>query len=223
MDKDLGMYLDSVLTEQPAGKSDVVNGSVSELTERELEVLNAAATVFARRGYANATVQEVASELGILKGSIYYYVSTKDDLLFGVVEQVLNNIDLMYTDVAAQVDRDPLDRFAMCIRLLVQFTAEHQTAIAVLDRDADLLEGDRRAWLLETRRRHVAFVASLIHEAQTLGLADRTRDPVVLARLALGAITSLTKWYEASSAGPRELAETCADLLILGIVGENPG
>src|SRR4051794_24567934 len=151
MDKDLGMYLDSVLTEQTAGKSDVVNESVSELTERELEVLNAAATVFARRGYANATVQEVASELGILKGSIYYYVSTKDDLLFGVVEQVLNNIDLMYTDVAAQVDRDPLDRFAMCIRLLVQFTAEHQTAIAVLDRDADLLEGDRRGRVVGTR------------------------------------------------------------------------
>src|SRR3954469_22815868 len=130
---------------------DPVGGSVDNvaprLTDREKEVLDAAARVFARRGYANATVEQVAAELGILKGSIYYYVKTKDDLLFGVVQQLMKRSEAVYAEVAAEPDLDPLERFALCLRRAVRLTADNLPSISVYHHDANLLEGTRREWL----------------------------------------------------------------------------
>jgi TetR/AcrR family transcriptional regulator, cholesterol catabolism regulator len=44
---------------------------------RDQEVIDAAAKVFYERGFADASVQDVADELGILKGSLYHYIETK--------------------------------------------------------------------------------------------------------------------------------------------------
>ena len=49
---------------------------------REREVLDVAARLFHERGYADTSVQDIADELGILKGSLYHYIEVKEDLLF---------------------------------------------------------------------------------------------------------------------------------------------
>ena len=51
---------------------------------RDEEVLSAAARVFRAQGYAGTSVQDVADELGILKGSLYHYISSKEELLFWI-------------------------------------------------------------------------------------------------------------------------------------------
>src|SRR5690606_22895962 len=49
------------------------------------EIIEAAADVFYRKGYEGASLQDIASAVGLLKGSIYYYIDTKEDLLFELV------------------------------------------------------------------------------------------------------------------------------------------
>ena len=43
--------------------------------------------MFYERGYSDATVQDIADALGILKGSLYHYIETKEDLLFRLLER----------------------------------------------------------------------------------------------------------------------------------------
>jgi hypothetical protein len=50
--------------------------------KRADEIFEAAVKVFYERSYAGATVQDVADEVGILKGSLHHYIATKEDLLF---------------------------------------------------------------------------------------------------------------------------------------------
>ena len=49
------------------------------------EIIHAAAEIFYEKGYEATSLQDIANAVGLLKGSIYYYIDTKEDLLFELV------------------------------------------------------------------------------------------------------------------------------------------
>jgi AcrR family transcriptional regulator len=53
--------------------------------DRRAQVVVAAAQIFCEKGFVAATVQDIAEAVGILKGSLYYYISTKEMLLEEIV------------------------------------------------------------------------------------------------------------------------------------------
>src|SRR5690242_21930048 len=65
---------------------------------RQQEIVEAAARVFHEKGYESTSIQDIADAVGILKGSLYYYITSKEDLLFeiirGVHEEALKNLEL---------------------------------------------------------------------------------------------------------------------------------
>src|SRR4051812_4368664 len=92
---------------------------------RDEEVLDAAARVFARRGYADASVQDVADELGILKGSLYHYIRAKEDLLFWLLEAVHGDVQQILAEVAAEEGLAPPDRIALYVQRQVQYNLDN--------------------------------------------------------------------------------------------------
>ena len=54
--------------------------------ERWSEIVDAAGEVFDKKGYAAARIEDIAARVGLLKGSLYYYIDTKEDLLFAIVD-----------------------------------------------------------------------------------------------------------------------------------------
>lgn len=56
------------------------------------KIVDASAKVFREKGYKAATLEDIANEVGMLKGSLYYYIEKKDDLLYAVVERPLNEM-----------------------------------------------------------------------------------------------------------------------------------
>ena len=59
--------------------------------EKQPHIIEAAARLFARRGYAGANISQIAAEAGIGKGTIYEYFASKEDLFFAVFEWYLQN------------------------------------------------------------------------------------------------------------------------------------
>src|SRR3979409_285251 len=55
---------------------------------REAEVIDSAVEVFFDKGYSAASIQDVADRVGVLKGSLYYYIDSKEDLLSRIVDDV---------------------------------------------------------------------------------------------------------------------------------------
>src|ERR1700742_1891186 len=92
---------------------------------RDEEVLDAAARVFARRGYADASVQDVADELGILKGSLYHYIRAKEDLLFWLLEAVHADLQQILDEVAAEEGLEPRDRIALYVQRNVAYNLDN--------------------------------------------------------------------------------------------------
>ncbi|HSX79322.1 MAG TPA: helix-turn-helix domain-containing protein, partial [Candidatus Saccharimonadia bacterium] len=57
------------------------------MTKREQEIIAAAAKVFKEKGYHAATTRDIAAEVGIQQATLYYYISSKEELLYLVVRE----------------------------------------------------------------------------------------------------------------------------------------
>src|SRR3954463_16258741 len=97
---------------------------------RQQEILEAAARVFHEKGYESTSIQDIADAVGILKGSLYYYITSKEDLLFEILqsvhEEALENL--------AQIDATPgdaLQRLRAFVTMHFTFNAEHLVKVAV--------------------------------------------------------------------------------------------
>ena len=54
---------------------------MTKIRDRD-QLVEAAARVFARKGFDSASMEDIAAEVGVLQGSLYYHVSSKAELLF---------------------------------------------------------------------------------------------------------------------------------------------
>jgi AcrR family transcriptional regulator len=106
----------------------------AELTLRESrtqQILDAAARLFAKHGYADADTQQLADELGVGKGTLYRYFPSKKDLFLAAADRVMRQlrerIDIQIKDIA-----DPLDRIAVAIRTFLAFFADNPDFVELL-------------------------------------------------------------------------------------------
>src|SRR5437867_3971516 len=91
---------------------------------RQEQILEAAARLFAKHGYADADTQLLADELGVGKGTLYRYFPSKKALFLAAADRVMRQmrerIDERIQDIV-----DPLDRIAVAIRTFLAFFADN--------------------------------------------------------------------------------------------------
>src|SRR3954452_4510185 len=103
----------------------------AEGREARDELLTAAVRVFARRGYREARVDEIAEEAGYSKGALYWHFSSKAELLAALLEE--------------RIDAPTRDRVA----LLASAPPERDMSVEATEAFARQLAGEREAMLLE--------------------------------------------------------------------------
>ncbi|WP_280303376.1 TetR/AcrR family transcriptional regulator [Nocardia neocaledoniensis] len=96
---------------------------------RQEEILRAAATVFADKGFAATRVEDVAAAAGIAKGSVYLYFPSRDSLLAGVFDSYARRSARVLAEVG---DGPALDRLERLIRGALAMLAEHPEHARVL-------------------------------------------------------------------------------------------
>lgn len=98
--------------------------------QRRARILEAAATVFARKGYQRATMKEVAAEAGIAPGTIYLYFKNKRDLLLGIADQLIARP--MDRQLAHVANLSAEDYVAAIIRERIGFARQNQPLLQAL-------------------------------------------------------------------------------------------
>ncbi len=186
---------------------------------REREIVDAAAKIFHEQGYANTSVQDIADAVGILKGSLYYYIDSKQDLLFRVLSEVLDDALVIIEELQA-MDVPPLLKLREYVRRHVEYNASNLTKISVYYHDFAMLSQERRATILGLRRSYEAFLCALIEEAQRRGEVDREHVPNLLANSIFGTVNWIYTWYRPDGrASPQEIGDLYGELVINGVRG----
>ena len=79
---------------------------------RRGRLLAAAATVFARHGYQQATINQIAEAAGVAKGSVYLAFDSKEDLFFGLFEELTRDVIGDELDPSPDSSQNVLDQLA---------------------------------------------------------------------------------------------------------------
>jgi len=188
--------------------------------DRDAEVLRAAARIFSERGYSQSTMQDIADALGMFKGSLYYYIDTKEGLLFSLLDQVHDEVDLLLAEWVGRTELTSLGRLRGYIRSLVLYNTANLPKMAVYYHDIDRLNEEHREVIQRRRRPHQEFMEHGLRDAQASGHADPSLDPVLMADFAFGTLIWIYRWYGPRLRVRREaIADSCSEFIMRGIVG----
>lgn len=182
--------------------------------DRKQEVIDAAARIFKEKGYPATSIQDVADAVDILKGSLYYYIDSKEDLLYEVIQEVhdggLKNLEDGRNEGGNAKER--LERFVF---RHMSYNAEHLTKMTVFFHDFRSLSDARRSSIVKERDLYDQFLRSLIAEGQEEGSIRADVDPKIAAFWILGAVNWIYQWYRPD--GPMsisDIAQQFADLTV---------
>lgn len=113
-------------------------------------LLEAATTLFAQRGYQSASLQDIAASLGLIKASVYHYVSSKDDLLFAILESIHTEFRSNLAD-AKVTSADTEGTLRAFVEGHLRVVLARQAQLRIFERDFSQLSEDRRAVITAQR------------------------------------------------------------------------
>lgn len=174
-----------------------------------------AAMLFRTKGYAQSTTRELAAMLGLKKASLYHYVASKEDLLYGISMDSLQQID---ANVAAAVEAaSPHDRFRELIRAHVISALGDRDQHAVMLSELGSLSDPRRQEVIKARDAYERRIRGVI-QAELAERRLRTDiDAKYLALSLLNLLNWTIFWYQpGGSLEPEKLADILATIFIEG-------
>lgn len=158
-------------------------------------MLDAAASVFSRRGYHAASMDEIAELAGISKPMVYAYHGSKEDLFLATIRREGARLTGAITAAVAP-GLPPDEQLWRGLRALFTFVGEHREGWAVLYRQARARGEPFADEIAAQRGRIVAVVESLLGEAMRAHGRRRLRagELTAFAHALVGAGESLADW-----------------------------
>lgn len=171
------------------------------------QVRDGALRVFSERGYRAASMQDIADAIGMGKASLYHYVSSKEEVLTDLYEEVLRDNVLEVRRIAAQELR-PVDALREVIVDRVVYTCHNRRLLNIFFEEEAELPPRRRAQLIRVRREYEDAVLAIVAAAEEAGEIALDTAPRVFVNTVLGAANWVYKWFDPK--GPLD-AETLGD------------
>lgn len=160
-------------------------------TKRRSEIIDAATSLFAARGYHPTSIADIVGAIGVGKGVFYWYFDSKEQLFAEMLRDGMRSLRRHQRDALVGVD-DPVARIAMGLRAAVLWSATHRELMSLLEfanTDERFVEQMRRG-----REISVGDVVPHLEEAIAVGRIA-PRDPQLLAHAILGVASNLTRVF----------------------------
>jgi TetR/AcrR family transcriptional regulator, cholesterol catabolism regulator len=177
-----------------AARSQSERAQRKQTRPRRQEIVDVAAEIFREKGFTATTTQDLGDALGILKGSIYYYIDTKDDLLYAIIEEAHDRgrqgLEL------AQADRGPvLDRLRRMIERNISSAIAHQDKTAVFNTEFRFLSKARQRSVIALRDQYENFLRVLLEQGQREGVVCPDLDVRIASAGMLSMVSAVASWY----------------------------
>lgn len=173
--------------------------------------MEAATKVFAKKGFYNSTIADVAKTAEVAEGTIYLYFKNKDDLLISIFE---HSIDLFIQEVNRELPEiaDPRDRLKKFVSLHLRLVQENPDLAQVLQIELRQSSKFMKEYEGGKFAQYLHIVQSILEEGQEKNLFRRDMNPFVLRRALFGAVDEMAlEWLLMKK--KKYSLETCADQL----------
>src|SRR3954463_15149778 len=129
----------------------------ADYEDRRLAIVEAAARLYADRGFLGASIADLAAACGASKALIYHYFPSKEDILFEVMDSHIRDLSAIEGEIA-QLDGHPEDRLRALTHKFLQAYVGAEARHKVLLNDLDRLPQERRTAIIRRQRAIVDYV-----------------------------------------------------------------
>lgn len=182
--------------------------------ERWNEILEVSARMFAERGYAATSLQQIADGLDLLKGSLYYYINSKEDLLYEVIRGVYQE-GIANFQRLSKGEGTAMERLRAAIESHIKHLAAHMTATTVYLHEFNQMTEARQNELSSLD--YLGWIRGLIKEGHEDHSIRADLDTRLVSMAILGAANWVYRWYRQGQNSPDEIARQFADIFTAGL------
>jgi TetR/AcrR family transcriptional regulator, fatty acid metabolism regulator protein len=191
-----------------------------KISDKHQKIIQAAINVFARKGFFNARISDIAKEAQVADGTIYLYFNNKFDILISLFEDEIGKLILQIKNLIEKED-DP--------RQMLRVFAIHHLQLLKDKRElAEVLQMELRQsnkFIKEYRNtkfiEYIDIISAIIRKGQALGLFRKEILPGLAKRAFFGALDEVSRLWVLSP-NPRytieEAAQQVSDLFLSGLL-----
>ena len=189
----------------------------NESASRERDIVATAARLFKEKGYRATTLEDIAAAVGMLKGSLYYYIRSKEELLYLVVRDPIREV---YSELEAIVAADlPFtEKIARAIANHMTVFHLHYPHIAVYLHDYRHLMDKLEQNVIETPKQYQRLWDALLRQGIDAGEIRDDVDVTMAGYALLGMCNWAYRWYNPSGRlSPQEVADVFTKIALQGL------
>lgn len=204
--------------------------SVDTLKDKKPEkyhnILDAAVKVFARKGFFQARVSEIAREAEVADGTIYLYFHNKDDILISLFEDGMQKV---IDSVRAEIDKetDPLKKIQCFARAHLALVENNKDMAEIIQVELRQSSKFMKEYRNEKFYEYLNLIETVVREGQAQGVIRKDVEPGIVKRAFFGALDEMSRLWVLSSRRKYSLntaARQISDFFIRGISVETmPG
>lgn len=219
MAQDAQQLPDSGIGRRRAAATD---GDGENYHDRRTEIVRAAAVLFREKGYRRTSLADIAEAVGADRASLYYYFSSKDQILYEAVTPIVLRNTAIAEAIRDSAEPAPAKLRRLMVGLLRSYAEHYPLLYMYLEENLSHVTKNRQAWAAEMRavnRRYVGAIEQIIQQGIAAGSLRPIADPRILANGLMGLVSWTHRWYNPiqSSIDAATIGEAYADLLVGGL------
>ncbi len=194
------------------------NGTRSE--DKHQRIIKAALKVFAKKGFYNSKVSEIAKEAEVADGTIYLYFKNKDDILISVFETEMRKmIDNMKKELSAS--KDPIEKVRIFAFQHLNMITENQEWAEVAQVELRQSTKFMREYVKDHYADYLNLFAYIVREGQEKGVFKEAINTGIAKRAFFGALDEMGRYWVLSRSkrySVEESAKQISDIFIKGVM-----
>lgn len=157
-------------------------------TGKKENILDAATKIFAKEGYDNASVDEIALQANVAKGTFYYYFKSKEDLFISLVSSGTDKLSDSMTAAASEYT-NPIDKISTIVESQYEFFSKNKDLCRVLLSEIWRFESKWKQKYAPKRDKYIFAMEQAIIQGQNDNVFNKNLDPK-LASIAIFGLTA---------------------------------
>jgi TetR/AcrR family transcriptional regulator, cholesterol catabolism regulator len=188
-------------------------------SNKQTEIALAAVKLFEQKGYHATSVQDIADEVGLQKGSLYHYIHSKEDLLLQIAHQAISEFNQRLERVM-DMDIPAREKLILGVENHLTVSISNLQTTTVLLREAFSLGESPHQVVKESTDRYLDLWTIILVEGTQNG-EFVVEQPRITALAILGACNWVYRWYNASgSLSAAEVSRLFSDLFLNGLLAK---
>ena len=182
------------------------------------KIITAATKVFAKKGFFNARISDIAKEAKVADGTIYLYFDNKFDILLSVLEEEIGKLTEQIKKAIAE-ESDPEKMLAIFARKHLTAMKKNKNLAEVIQ--VELRQNDKlvREFRNTTFQEYLNIVSGIIREGQRQNIYRDDIQPGIAKRAFFGALDEVARVWTASLETNYSLDETVNQVITIFLTG----